>query len=66
MSENSRRDLRQSAREIVERTRREQGLPETVSDPLVVRKVARIVRPPEAPGRTSQVHASDCGVPLAS
>ena len=51
----SARDIRQAAREIVERTRREQGLPEKVDDPLVCRKVARIVRTPtEAPTRPTQ------------
>lgn len=48
--------------EIVARTRREQGLPPTVTDPLVIRKLARAIvarRPRDVPVRPSDVERPD-------
>ena len=43
-------ELRASARDLVERTCRAQGLPVKVTDPLVLRQVATLLDPSHLPG----------------
>jgi hypothetical protein len=62
----STQELRESARRLVESSRREQRLEAQITDPVVIGKVATILKASDAPlGRNSArikpVETSDCG-----